>query len=76
MSAVIFEKGTLVDGILEPARRVIQAVSGLGNSVSHAVEASHETERLMSLSDEQLASIGLTRETIPQHVMNSVLSRV
>lgn len=50
-------------------------VTDVFNSFGTAVEAVQEYERLTRCSNRQLAAMGISRETLPQHIFANYLDR-
>lgn len=51
--------------LLDGARRLVRETATLFTMFGWALDATHEAERLYHMSDRELASEGLTPETIP-----------
>ncbi len=53
--------------------QIFKSVAGFFASVDHAINAASDYESLSRLSDGQLEKMGLTRETLGQHIISKHL---
>jgi len=61
--------------VLAQASQFARAVVNITDSVSEIRSASVRAQRLLDMSDEQLAAKGLTRETIVSHAFEAYFSK-
>lgn len=62
------------DGLFNAIVSILSAAVAFFGSLKAAATAAHEFERLSARSDAQLAAQGLTRQDVPDYIINTYLS--